>query len=84
MLDDFEFTSKTAAIIAILFAVFAAFVLMQVFTKGWFYRRVVGGHWQKIWYRHSPAGGYEIWVRSDLSAEEWEVGGGRVIDEESN
>jgi hypothetical protein len=54
----------------------------QVFFRGWWYRRIRGGNWQKIWYNRHHHGGYEVWERARPGFD-WETIGGRVVDEET-
>jgi len=68
----------------IIVAVFAVAIIaaQQVSTKGYIYRRLRGGEWQKIRYNRWNQGGYEVWEsrRPDF---DWESVGGRVVAEET-
>ena len=59
----------------------ALFAVQQSFTKGYFYRRLLGGEWQKVWYNRQHNGGYEVWERRRPGFD-WEAVGGRVVAEE--
>lgn len=60
----------------------ALFAGQQALTKGWFYRRFLGGEWQKIWYNRWDQGGYEVWERRRPNFD-WESVGGRGVSEET-
>ena len=64
------------------FLVFIAiFAMQQVLTKGYLYRRLLGGEWQKVWYNRQNNGGYEVWERAQPHFD-WSSVGGRVVAEE--
>ena len=65
----------------LIFSIIAIFATQQWLTKGYLYRRAIGGKWQKIWYDRANNGGYEVWERARPDFD-WESVGGRVTQEE--
>lgn len=58
-----------------------AVACQQWLTTGYFYRRFLGGKWQKIWYNRWDQGGYTVWERYRPNFD-YESVGGRIIKEE--
>lgn len=57
----------------------ALFALLQWWLRGYWYRRVRGGCWQKIWYNRHYHGGYEVWERARPGFD-WGIVGGIVME----